>query len=149
MFSTYTNQALNMSTTSSTPPRETTESPESDDDTLSRCPTPDPQVLETYTTLMASLLPPARGTLPQAQASTGTQPDANPSVDDETEAKLGRPMTKAEKQNAKKKRRKEREREEKAEQVRAEREERERVEMERPVCECCDVSSRYESDAHA
>ena len=54
MFSTYTNQALNMSTTSSTPPRETTESPESDDDTLSRCPTPDPQVLETYTTLMAS-----------------------------------------------------------------------------------------------
>jgi septal ring factor EnvC (AmiA/AmiB activator) len=51
-----------------------------------------------------------------------------------------RPMTKAEKQNAKKKRRKEREREAKMEEAAAKREEQEKEEMAKPVGESVAMS---------
>jgi len=81
---------------------------------------------------MNSLLPPlpASAILSKLQA-------ADDEVDNEITMESGekRPMTKAEKQNAKKKRRKERERDMKAEVVSAEREAKEREERAKPVGE--------------
>lgn len=106
--------------------------PEDHDVQSSRCATPDPEVVESYHKLMNSLLPP----LP-ASAIPSTLQAADDEVDNEIIMESGekRPMTKAEKQNAKKKRRKERERDMKAEIVSAEREAKEREERAKPVGE--------------
>lgn len=94
----------------------------------SRCSTPDPIILESYDKLMSTLIP-------LSSASIAKVPQV---VVDETLLNEGdepsRPMTKAEKQNAKKKRRKERERDEKAAMNREERERIELEKMSRPVC---------------
>jgi hypothetical protein len=98
----------------------------------SRCSTPDPEVLESYHNLMASILPP----LP-AGAKPVNRPIVEEDIDNEITMESGekRPVTKAEKQNAKKKRRKERERDMKAEAVSAEREEKFKEELAKPVGE--------------
>lgn len=80
---------------------------------FSRAGTPDADALEAYERLMASIIPPS--TLPRprtplltSKLTLGKDEEGEDSVMGENGVK--RPMTKAEKQNAKKKRRKERER---------------------------------------
>ena len=92
--------------------------------------TPDPQVVEEYNELMRSVLPAIK---PVAPAPV-TMHTAHAAGSDVEETALGRPMTKAEKQNAKKRRRKERERDAKAEQVKAEKDLLQKEAQERPVC---------------
>lgn len=87
---------------------------------------PDQEVLDDYNSLMSTLLPPIK--TPQQQYVVQVEETIR------NEDGSLRPMTKAEKQNAKKKRRKERERDERAEVVKATREELEKEQMARPVC---------------
>ncbi|WVW82681.1 hypothetical protein I302_104692 [Kwoniella bestiolae CBS 10118] len=72
--------------------------------------TPEPKDVQAYQQLMTSLFPPSSLPPPPTQ-TTATLPENNGDDEDEVvEDGVKRPMTKAEKQNAKKKRRKERER---------------------------------------
>lgn len=80
---------------------------------FSRAGTPDVEALEAYEQLMASIIPPSTLPRPPTPLLTSNLTLSKYEADEDSvmgENGVKRPMTKAEKQNAKKKRRKERER---------------------------------------
>lgn len=115
----------------------------SDDNNGSRFTTPDPDMVKQYQELMATILPLGAGAAPPPAAQAPVKISLNDEGEDNdgsiVENGVKRPMTKAEKQNAKKKRRKEREREAKMDEVVARREEQEKEEMAKPVGESATI----------
>lgn len=109
----------------------------SDDDRCSRFSTPDPEDVQEFQDLMTTRLPQASALAATASgtalAKRPLDDQADENDDSIMENGVKRPMTKAEKQNAKKKRRKEREREAKMDEVVAKREELEKEELAKPI----------------